>query len=229
MGVAAGLCWLALTYGPATLAFGGAFFILTASAMFAPASIVKASTAVSGWATGSAAFLWRLAADHLARSVHRNAITVAALAIAFAMMTGLTVMIHSFRNSVSAWVDGGIVADLFIAPASNEVIGLNATIPEEALRWLRSQREVESVDTFREQPITIVETGGRKGRALLAIVGRGRIGGIPIFRRRRRASLRGGCDCRDGEFPANGKCTQASRSLSATPTGPRSFPVVGVC
>ena len=37
--VAAGLCWLALEAGPATLAFGAAFCVLAAWAMFAPVAI----------------------------------------------------------------------------------------------------------------------------------------------------------------------------------------------
>jgi putative ABC transport system permease protein len=67
--------------------------------------------------------LWRIAANNLRRSVHRNAITVAALAAAIAMMTGLTVMIYSFRQSVDAWIHRGIVADLYISPASTETVG----------------------------------------------------------------------------------------------------------
>ena len=49
-----------------------------------------------------------------------------------AMTIGLMVMIFSFRTSVDAWIQHGIVADLFIAPASNEVIGLEAAVPPAA-------------------------------------------------------------------------------------------------
>src|SRR5205085_1232444 len=87
---------------------------------------------------------------HLRQSIHRNAVTVAALAAAIAMTIGLMVMIFSFRTSVDAWIHHGIVADLFVAPASNEVIGLEAAVPAAAIEWLRARPEVRAVDTFRE-------------------------------------------------------------------------------
>ena len=45
-----------------------------------------------------AGVVWHLAADHLRQSIHRNAVTVAALAAAIAMTIGLMVMIFSFRD-----------------------------------------------------------------------------------------------------------------------------------
>ena len=88
------------------------------------------------------------------QSIHRNAVTVAALAAAIAMTIGLMVMIFSFRTSVDAWIHHGIVADLFIAPASNETIGLEAAVPPAAIEWLRARPEVRAVDTFRELECT---------------------------------------------------------------------------
>ncbi len=226
--IAAGLCWFALATGPAMLAFAGAFCVLTGWAMFAPASIKWASRAAGAVTQSSAAFLWRLAADHLARSVHRNAITVAALAIAFAMMTGLTVMIHSFRSSVGAWIDGGIVADLFIAPASNEVIGLDATVPEEALRWLRAQPEVTSVDTFREQTITIVDGTARRGNALLAVVGGTYRGNLKLADGTIEPVFEGEAVAVTESFARKWKVRAGQPLTLITPAGPRTFPIAGI-
>jgi putative ABC transport system permease protein len=117
--------------------------------------------------------IWRLAAGHLCRSIHRNAVTVAALATAIAMTVGLMVMIFSFRSSVDAWIHHGIVADLFIAPASNEVIGLEASVPPAAIAWLQARAEVRAVDTFREL-MCAFETAGPAANsptARLAVVG----------------------------------------------------------
>ena len=61
------------------------------------------------------------------------------------MMTGLTVMIFSFRQSVDTWIHRGIVADLYIAPASNETVGLGASTPPAAIAWLRARPEVRGV------------------------------------------------------------------------------------
>ena len=48
--------------------------------------------------SGARSVVWQLAADHLRQSIHRNAVTVAALAAAIAMIIGLMVMIFSFRD-----------------------------------------------------------------------------------------------------------------------------------
>jgi putative ABC transport system permease protein len=160
-------CVVALRIGPAPVAFVGAFFVLFGFALCAPhgtlffAAFTRRFVALMPVA--------RLAADHLVRSVHRNAVTVAALSTALAMTVGLMVMIHSFRKSVEAWIEHGIVADLFIAPASNEVAGFGATVPPETLAWLRAQPGVASVDTFRELSVPI-RVGGKDAQALLAVV-----------------------------------------------------------
>ena len=39
------------------------------------------------------------------------------------MTVGVAVMIFSFRQTVAAWIDQTLIADLFIAPASNEIAG----------------------------------------------------------------------------------------------------------
>jgi putative ABC transport system permease protein len=145
----AALCaWSALHFGPPAWSFGAAFFVLVGFALFAPGA-TKGFGVLAG-AGVPLGILWRLAADHLHRSIHRNAVTVAALAAAIAMMVGLTVMIFSFRQSVDAWINRGIVADLFISPAANETIGLGELVPPAAITWLRARSEVRAVDTFRE-------------------------------------------------------------------------------
>lgn len=148
LGVAALCAWWALRFGPPAWSFGAAFFVLTGFALFAPGA--TRGFGVLAGAGVRLGILWRLAADHLRRSIHRNAVTVAALAAAIAMMVGLTVMIFSFRQSVDAWIERGIVADLFIAPAANETIGLGESVPPAAVAWLRARPEVSGVDTFRE-------------------------------------------------------------------------------
>jgi putative ABC transport system permease protein len=63
-----------------------------------------------------------------------------------------------------------VAADLYIAPASNEAVGLGAVIPGEALGWLRRQASVDAVETFRELR-TIMQRNGSTEAILLAVVG----------------------------------------------------------
>jgi putative ABC transport system permease protein len=95
----------------------------------------------------------RLAAQHLGRSLHRNAVTIAALAVAVAMTVSVSVMIHSFRASVTSWLGNTLVADLFIAPAANEIAGLQSFLPSAAVEWVRRDSRVKELATFREMPV----------------------------------------------------------------------------
>jgi putative ABC transport system permease protein len=164
--LAAVCAFVALRFGPPMMGFVAAFFILAGFALFAPA-VTSAFGSLAARVDRVGA-LWRLAADHLRQSIHRNAVTVAALAAAIAMMIGLTIMIFSFRDSVDTWINRGIVADLFIAPASNETIGLEAAVPPAAVGWLRARPEVRGVDTFRELEIQVAPLPTRDSLASLA-------------------------------------------------------------
>ncbi len=171
LALAGGASWAALRTGPAALGFVAAFFVLVAFAIFSPGTTVIFSRAASTLSSG--AVVLRLAAENLRRSLRRNGITVAALTCAVAMMTGLTIMIFSFRSSVGAWVERGVIADLFVTPASNETIGLNAFVPPAAIVWIEARPEVSGVDTFREidvQPKHVGTPQADFGTARLAVI-----------------------------------------------------------
>jgi putative ABC transport system permease protein len=152
---AAGACCAgALRGAGAWLSFAASFFVLVGFAFFAPG----VSAVVGRAAALARQTLFRMAAENLRRTIHRSGITVAALACAVAMMTGVSVMIYSFRNSVDAWIGRGIVADLYVAPAANEVIGLHSFIPADLVPALEADPAVRAVDTYRE--VTARTEGG---------------------------------------------------------------------
>jgi putative ABC transport system permease protein len=163
---------VSLRGGPPVCGFAAALLVLVAAALLSPGAIRGFGRATASFSRTTIA--WRLAADNLRRSVHRNAMTVAALSAAVSMLTSLTVMIFSFRECVSAWIGRGIVADLFIAPASNEEIGLGDIVPPAAVAWLEARPEVAGVDAIREDSVRIrVPRDGALAAADLIVV-RGR-------------------------------------------------------
>ena len=145
--------WFALRTGPALLGFIAAFLVLFGFTCFSPILIEFCGSA--GIRASGGSLLWRLASGNFQRSVHRNSATVAALSAAIALMAGVSVMIFSFRNTVNAWINHGFVADIFIAPASNETIGLGSFIPAEAVTFLEKEPAVADVDTFREMDVSM--------------------------------------------------------------------------
>jgi putative ABC transport system permease protein len=86
------------------------------------------------------------------------------------MTVSVSVMIHSFRASVTTWLGQTLVADLFIAPAANEIAGLTSFIPANAVDWIRHDPRVKELGTFREMPVP----WGEKTATLAVIDGRAR-------------------------------------------------------
>lgn len=177
--IAAGLSFFALASGPAWLGFGAAFFVLFGFSLIVPSATTLFSSA-AGRALrilrkrlGSGLLEVTLAAANLPRALMRNAVTIAALAAAIAMTVGVSVMVFSFRKTVETWVHQTLVADLFIAPASNEIAGPSSFIPPEALQFLAGNEAVAAVNTFRE--INLIIDGEEAAVAVIAGVGERRM------------------------------------------------------
>lgn len=142
--------WLAFHGGGKFLGFVSVGILIAGFSLVVPGTVkLCASFAkLQNW-------MLRLALQQLVRSLHRSAITIAALAVAAAMTVSISVMIHSFRGSVSSWLEKTLVADLFIAPAANEIVGLQSYIPQGAVEWARKHPEVKEAGTFRELHVTV--------------------------------------------------------------------------
>lgn len=219
--LAAILSWLALRQGGRLLGFAAVGFLIAGFSLLVPFA-VRIFTRI---ATGPG-WMVRLASQHLARSLHRNAVTIAALAVAAAMTVSVSVMIHSFRASVERWLGNTLSADLFIAPAANEITGLQSFLPPAAVEWIRKDPRVAEVGTFRE----IVVPWGDRSANLAVIDGKAR--GELEF-------LQGGPGA-EAEFFKPGRVavsesfatrhgTKAGEVLEFTsPTGPARFVVAGV-
>ena len=147
---------LALSTGPAWFGFGAAFLVLTGFSLVVPGVTVRFSASatsvlkVARRRFGIALVEANLAAGNIARWLARNSVTVAALAAAVAMAIGVSVMVYSFRRTVQAWIDQTLVADLFIAPASNEIVGPASFMPPQPIKFLEEHPAVAAADTFRE-------------------------------------------------------------------------------
>lgn len=150
--------WAAFHGGGKYLGFASVGFLIAGFSLIVPSVVV-------GLCRGMRFQNWmmRLAVQHLVRSLHRSAVTIAALAIAAAMTVSVSVMIHSFRGSVSTWLEKTLVADLFIAPAANEIAGLQSFIPADAVDWAAHHRLVQKAGTFREIQVLLNGTPAAMG------------------------------------------------------------------
>lgn len=220
--------WFALHTGPPLLGFAAAFCVLVGFACLVPAATAAfgrvASPLAARFRHGTA---WRVATRNLVRAMHRNAFTTAALMAAIAMTVGVSVMIHSFRGSVDAWINRTIQADLFVTLAANETAGFHAALPPAVLTWLNEHPQTEGVDTFFEKRITF-----REEPAFLGVI-QGRIRGELDFT--------GGDHGRKGHLLREPGHVAVSESFArrhrlhdgdtlelAAPGGPQTFTIAGV-
>ncbi|HEY0794044.1 MAG TPA: FtsX-like permease family protein [Chthoniobacterales bacterium] len=149
----AGFCsWLAFNAGRIA-GFGAAFFTLAGFCALSPL-LTEASGGFFRRVL-QASLLGRLAARNLVRSVSHHAVTVAALASALAMLVSVSIMIHSFRAAVNRWVDRRLVADVFVTPSQNEIVGMQSFVTPGFLQKLQALPEVAAWDTYRETTVML--------------------------------------------------------------------------
>ncbi len=79
-----------------------------------------------------------LAARFMRDSGIRTAISVGALITAVALFAALVIMIHSFRNTVSLWVNQTVSGDLFVSAKLAEINRFRDPMPEAAVDGLKS-------------------------------------------------------------------------------------------
>ena len=175
-----------------------------------------------------------MAADHAARHPGRNAVTVSALLVGLAIMIGVVVMVKSFRDTVEAWVNQTVMADLIIAPPAwlhgKQVGHASRTLPGSWLPALAAIDGVAAVDTYRDvqvevegQPAALVSRDVRlhaeRGRYLM-VEGEWALA-------LRRAAETGGVVV--SEVLANRMgLKQGTMVTITTPLGPQTVPVEGV-
>lgn len=219
--ISSAMSWWALRGGGRFLGFAAVGLLIAGFSLLVPSVVKIFASCVSG-----PGWLVRLSTQHLLRSLHRNAVTIAALAVAAAMTVSVSVMIYSFRASVSSWLNNTLVADLFIAPAANEIAGLNSFIPTEAVEWMRNDPRVKELGTFRE--INVPWNGHSANLAVIDSGARGELeftSGLPDAAKKwdqpDKVAVSESFSTRHG--------TRAGDALEfLSPSGPVRFQVVGV-
>lgn len=231
--LAGALSLLALITGPPWLGFGAALFVLLGFSSLVPRLTIHFSGGVGKVLHGlrgrrrKAALEAELAAANLSRALLRNSTTIACLAIAVAMTVGVSVMVFSFRQTVVAWINDTLVADLFIGPASNEIVGPSSFMPPAAIQFFEQDPAVEAVDTFRgiELPmgeatiaLAVVRGGQRRHFQFLP-------GSEPGDMRRFQEE---GCVLVSESFARRHRLRAGETIELPTPEGAQKFPIAGV-
>ncbi len=217
--------------------YASAFCLLLSLAAVAPVLV----SGIGALATGGSSAerrgidaLGLIAAEQMARAPGRNAVTVSALMVGISIMLGVGIMVHSFRQTVEAWINQVVMADLVIAPTDwldGEGSGMQANrMPLAWAELAAAVPGVTAVDTYRD---LTVEIGGQPvslvSRDLLVHAIHSRyvfLDGESAELLHRTVAARGVIM---SEVLAGRTGVKAGDALTIlTPSGERSFPVVGV-
>ncbi|MBE2267163.1 MAG: ABC transporter permease [Anaerolinea sp.] len=123
--ILAGIALLNLPTNSLIISFGALFAVIVGGALFTPAALIVGMRAVTPLTDRLFGVVGRMSPRAVSRSLSRTSVAVAALTVAVSVIVGVSVMIGSFRNTVSDWLDTTLGADIYVSPP--QVIATRAT------------------------------------------------------------------------------------------------------
>lgn len=111
-----------------------------------------------------------LALRSLGASLGRTSVMTAALGTAVAMTASVGIMVGSFRQTVSVWMNNQLKADLYLRPAGSSAVDQHPTMRVGIADAIERIPGVAAVDRFRAYPISYqglpaTLAGGETGKA----------------------------------------------------------------
>ncbi|MGH7411069.1 MAG: ABC transporter permease, partial [Candidatus Methylomirabilis sp.] len=199
-------------------------------ACFTPQLLRWAGAGLRSLCRGRRVPLLLLAAGTLSSQVGRNAVAVAAMMTAIAMLVGLTLMIGSFRQTVELWVEQTIRADLIVSPAARFVKGSEARLPEGLVQGAARIGGIAAIDPFIGRRVELVGQEALLAAGDFEVVaehGRLLFRGGDSARILRRAKREGGVIISESLALARG-LGEGDRLPLAVPSGRVELPIAGV-
>lgn len=139
--------------------YAAVFLLLGGVALLTPALTVVAMRAVEPVAGRLFGVAGRLAARGVVQALSRTAVAVAALTVAVAATVGVGVMVASFRQTVRAWLESTLQADVYVSAPSLPSGGADSSLDPALVARLVRLPGVASVSTHRG--VTLESPGGR--------------------------------------------------------------------
>ena len=134
--------------------FLAVFFVIMGVSFLSPSALLAGRDLLRGICKkyfGGEGFL---ACMNLSQNIGRNSLAISSLAIAFMMIISMSIMVHSFRQTVIVWIGQTLKADLFVRVAGGRDIDYQYTLPGGRVEDIRKISGVAAVDLFRAQDIS---------------------------------------------------------------------------
>ncbi len=234
--VAGGLLGLAgagvLVLGPASLtaSFGGMFAVMIGLALLVPLGVALWARLLDRGLGPRLGGLGRIAVRTLTRALSRTGVAIAALMMALSATIGVGLMVASFRDTVTNWLDLTLRADLYVAAPSAGGTRPAPSLPTDLADELAQVPGVAVVETFRA-----VRVQSELGEVLLSVADARRERDARLYRFAQgspaevwEAVLQGAVIVSEPFAFRHGLPLQGGEITLYTEQGPVTFPVVGV-
>jgi putative ABC transport system permease protein len=209
--------------------FAAVALVVAALATSAPILVRGAAAAFRGVLGRLFGAAGRLASGFFGGSLARNSIAVTALAMALGMTLAMILTVSSLRETVRAWVESSLRADVWVRSAGAGAVG---DLPPEVLPSLAAVPGVAAVD-----PVRVREGSDAAGRVFTVAAGDFRVfaraGGSPLLdgrdsRRVAEAARRSGEVLVSEPYSRRFGAARGDRASLRTARGVRSFRIAGV-
>lgn len=134
--------------------FASALLLIAATCALIPSSVLALVNLVHRAIERLFGIEALLALRSLRASLGRTSVLIGALATAVAMMVSVGIMVGSFRDTVSLWMDNQLRADFYLRPAGSSAADRHSTMSSELMVKLKSLPGVATVDGFRAYSIS---------------------------------------------------------------------------
>lgn len=141
-------------YGHPAFAYVGSFLLIAGTAVAIPNIIASFAVTANRAIEKFLGIEALLAMRSLRSSIARTSILTAALATAVAMTASVGIMIGSFRETVSVWINDELTADFYLRPAGPPSADRHPTMSAGIADAIERLPGVAAVDRFRAYPIT---------------------------------------------------------------------------
>ena len=129
--------------------FLSVFLLILGLSLLSPSALLLARRLLHGSCKKLFGGEGLLASMNLSQNIGRNSLAVSSLAIAFMMVISMSIMVHSFRQTVIVWIGQTLRADLFVRIAGGRDIDYQYTLPSDRVKQLKRIPGIAEIDQFR--------------------------------------------------------------------------------
>lgn len=147
--IAAGLLAFNLPGNALLFGFGGTFAIVVGFALLSVIAMVAILKFLRPFLGKTIGFLGKMAPRNLVNSLSRTSMAISALMVAVAVSVGVTIMIDSFRYTVTVWLDETLQGDIYVTAPGFTATVATTLIDPQTVSLLKTWPGASSVDTLR--------------------------------------------------------------------------------